>query len=109
MPSTVPGLNQTIISAAGAQSVTPTGPSEYFPITAPGVANITVPAPTVDGIEITFIDEGGHAHTVVCTASLNGGTTNNELTFGGTKGDSVVLYSQGGYWWTKSLVGVTVS
>jgi len=107
--SQVPGLNQTLISSTGAQGVTPTGPAEFFPITAGGVANITVPAPTIDGIEATFIDEGGHAHTIVCTGCLNGGTTNNKLTFGGAAGDSVTLYSRNGSWWTTSLIGVTVS
>lgn len=85
-------------------------------ITAAAVIALTLVAPTVDGLEMLFIDEGGHAHTIVATgagspptAGLNGGTTNNKLTFNGTIGSSVRMVSRNGFWWSASLNGVAVS
>jgi hypothetical protein len=107
-------INRTpnVITAAGA--VTPG--TEYNHINATGAIALTVAAPTVDGQIMSFIDETGHAHTIVCTgagspptAGLNGGTTANTLTFGGTKGDSCQIISRNGFWYTLNLNAVTVS
>jgi hypothetical protein len=110
--SNVPNRTPNVITAAGA--VTPG--TEYNFIDSAGAIALTVAAPVCDGQIMNFIDQGGHAHTVVCTgagspptAGLNAGTTANTLTFGGTKGDSVQIVSQNGFWWTNVLNGVTVS
>ena len=81
-------------------------------------AALTLPAPAVDGQKLVIWDETGHAHTITVaggaktsppSAGLNGGTTNNLLTFGGTVGQSVELTSRNGNWWTTANNGVTVS
>lgn len=107
----VPNQAPNTISAAGAVT-----PSRFNHIIASAAIAMTLAAPTYDGQSVSFIDETGHAHTLVCTgagspptAGLNGGTTSNELTFGGAKGDSVELVSRNGFWWTVVLNGVTVS
>lgn len=109
--SQVPNRTFNLITAAGAVT-----PNEFNSITASGAVALTLAAPTFDGQEATFIDEGGHAHTLVCTgagspptAGLNGGTTYNTLTFGGTKGDSCQLVSRNGFWYAYNLNGVTAS
>lgn len=107
MPST-PNNAPSTISATGAQALTVSAPSTRYSVTAAGVAAMTLAAPDRDGIELVFIDEGGHAHTVVAS-SLNGGTTNNKLTWNGTAGSSAILISRGTNWWTAALNGVAVS
>lgn len=110
MPN-IPNKAPNLISAAGAVT-----PAQFNHITASGAIAMTLAAPTIDGVEVTFTDEGGHAHTLVCTgagspptAGLNGGTTANTLTFGGVKGDACQLISRNGFWWAYCLNGVTVS
>jgi hypothetical protein len=112
--SSVPNLAPIVLSAAGA--VTAVAPYATYAITAAGAIALTLAAPTEDGIELTLVDEGGHAHTLVATgagspptAGLNGGTTNNKLTWNGTAGSGAVIYSRNGFWWTISLNGVAVS
>jgi hypothetical protein len=111
MPN-VANRNPNVITAAGA---VPPGAGLNH-IAATGAVALTVAQSTVDGQEMTFLDEGGHAHTVVCTgagspptAGLNGGTTANTLTFGATKGSSVTIIARNGFWWSTALNGVTVS
>lgn len=113
--SNVPGSNRNLITTA-APSIVPPGSNAKYAITYAGVSNIVMPAPIEDDITVLFTDEGGHAHTIVCTgagsppsAGLNGGTTNNKLTFNGTVGSSVELISRNGFWWAYMLNGVAVS
>jgi hypothetical protein len=112
--SNVPNFAPVVLAAAGA--VTAIAPYATYAITAAGAIALTLAAPAEDGIELTFCDEGGHAHTLVCTgagspptAGLNGGTTNNKLTWNGTIGSAATIYSRNGFWWTLPLSGVTVS
>lgn len=112
--SNVPNQAPIVLTAAGA--IVAVAPFATYAITAAAAIALTLAAPVADGIELTFVDEGGHAHTIVCTgagspptAGLNGGTTNNELTFGGTKGNACTIYSRNGFWWTCALASVTVS
>lgn len=108
--SQVPNRNQTVVSASGA--VAP-GDGLYH-ITKAGVAAITLVDPTVDGQRMVFIDEGGHAHTIVVTpdspptVGLNGGVVST-ITFNGTAGSAVELISRNGSWWTGARTGVALT
>lgn len=108
--SNVPNRTPNLITAAGAVT-----PSYLNPITAAGAVALTLAAPTIDGQEVNFIDEGGHAHTVVIsavgsppTAGLNGGGVTT-ATFNGTKGSALSLVSRNGSWWTAVTIGITLS
>jgi hypothetical protein len=61
-----------------------------------------------DGLEITIIDNSGHAHTVTCSA---GGITPSHhlITFNGTQGSFVTLVARNGYWIPVQSSGVTIS
>lgn len=105
--STTPNANQSVLSGDGAVSPAP----GLFHITKAGAAALTLALPTVDGQKLGFIDETGHAHTIVCGGSPANGlnSTHGTLTFGGTVGDSCEIVSRNGLWWTLSLNGVTAS
>jgi hypothetical protein len=61
-----------------------------------------------DGLEITIIDNGGHAHTV--TAPANAITPSHHLiTFNGTQGSFVTLVARNGKWIPVQQSGVTIS
>lgn len=61
-----------------------------------------------DGLEITIIDNSGHAHTV--TAATNVITPAHHLiTFGGTQGSFVTLVARNGKWIPVQQSGVTIS
>ena len=111
----VPNSSRSLITTAN-PSIVPPGAGAKYGITYNGVSNIVLPAPIEDDINLLFTDESGHAHTITCTpagsppsAGLNGGTTNNKLTFNGTPGSSAELISRNGFWWAYMLNGVTVS
>jgi hypothetical protein len=128
VPSTVPNDgsgNSPSINAFDAQyAVTPlaaaTATLTYapglYPINYAGVCAITVTAPIAglpsvggnDGEEMTFIDTGGHAHTITFPANTIA-PSHHLCTFGGTVGArfTVKAFSALGYVGTNS--GVTVS
>lgn len=61
-----------------------------------------------DGLEITIIDNSGHAHTV--TAAANVITPSHHLvTFNGTQGSFVTLVARNGKWLPVQQSGVTIS
>jgi hypothetical protein len=61
-----------------------------------------------DGLEITIIDNGGHAHTV--TAPANAITpAHHLLTFNGTQGSFVTLIARNGKWLPVQQSGVAIS
>lgn len=113
--SQVPNKNPQVITASGA--ISPSSITFLLSGASPPAAMaLTLAAPTVDGLQFDFISQDTYAHTIVCTgagspptAGLNGGTTLNKLTWGGTKGASCTLTSSLGFWWSSNLVGVTVS
>lgn len=103
--STVPNFSQTLLAAAGAITILP--PSATYSFTAAGAIAMTLAAPAADGVVLTFIDEGGHAHTITATGLVNG--AHNVLTFNGTVGSAVELKSRNGNWFSVVLNGVAVS
>ena len=113
--SQVPNSEPQVLSTAGA--ITPTRINFLLSTSSPPAAlALTLAAPTVDGSEYNFISQDTQTHTLTCTgagspptAGLNGGTTNNRLTWNGTKGSSVTLTSYNGFWYSSAINGVTVS
>jgi hypothetical protein len=106
----VAGAN--VVSASGA--VIPGGGN--YVITKAGVAAITLAVPTagsvanggIDGAKMTFIDVGGHAHTVTTPASgING--ADHIATFGGTVGNFIELVAYNGVWYVTASAGITLS
>ena len=66
----------------------------------------TLAAPDRDNIILHIVSLTAQAHVITATDLLNG--DNDTLTFGGAIGDSVILYSLGGEWFTGPLVNVTI-
>lgn len=99
-----------VIKIAGAVS-----PALFNHINAAGALALTLAAPTADGQEINFVDETGHAHTIVIpivgsppTSGLNGGGKST-ITFNGTIGSFCRLIARGLNWWALDQNGVTLS
>lgn len=99
----IPNRAPNLLAASGA--IPPV--AGLFHITKSTAAALTLAAPDPDGIQMTVLDETGHAHTIVCSASLNGSLST--VTFNGTKGSAVDLISRGGAWWTGPFQGVALS
>lgn len=61
-----------------------------------------------DGLEITIIDNSGHAHTVTCSAGVIT-PSHHLITFNGTQGSFVTLVARNGKWLPVQSSGVTIS
>jgi hypothetical protein len=61
-----------------------------------------------DGLDITIIDNGGHAHTVT-TAASKIVPAHHLVTFNGTQGSFVTLVARNGVWLVLASSGVTIS
>lgn len=98
LPNAGPSLQTTIysIDTAGVDAITLTTPVAG----GPGTGD--------DGKTLTFIDTGGHAHTITCAASTIV-PSHHLVTFGGTAGAVVTLRALGGLWYPSFSTGVTVS
>ena len=109
--SSVPNSAPNVITANGAIT-----PGKFNNINAAGaLSSLTLAPPSIDGAEIWFTDETGHAHVITVspvgsppTAGLNGGS-NSTMTWNGTKGSSIGLMSRNGSWYTLPTTGVTVA
>jgi hypothetical protein len=69
---------------------------------------MTLAAPAADGQEIDVVDGVGQDHTLTATSLVNGGGK-SLLTWGGTIGSTLGLIAYNGYWWVKSLQGVSIT
>lgn len=99
------------IAADGAISV-PSVNTTYF-ITKAGVAAMTIVNPTTsthDGLTLTFVSTTASAHTLTrATTGFNdAGASGDVATFGGAKGDNIVIVAYAGKWYVKSSVNVTL-
>lgn len=108
--SSIPNRTPNVITAAGAVS-----PALFNHINAAGNLALTLAAPIADGQEVNFVDETGHAHTLVIgivgsppTSGLNSGLKST-ITFNGTAGSFVRLVSRGLNWWALDQNGVSLS
>lgn len=61
-----------------------------------------------DGLEITIVDNSGHAHTVTTAAGVII-PAHHLCTFNGTQGSFITLVARNGKWIPVQLSGVTVS
>lgn len=87
------------VTADGAITV-PSGNTTYF-ITKAGVAAMTLADPTAtthDGLRLTFISVGAHAHTLDLVTGINGGAA-DVGTWGGAAGDGVVIEAYQAKWY----------
>lgn len=83
-------------------------------ITKATAAALTLAAPTAgvdDGKQLTIIDTYGAAHTVTQTSpGFNAGSTSSDVgTFGGAKGDGLMLLAFQGVWLVLNNVNVTLA
>lgn len=66
-------------------------------------------AGTNDGMEITAIDETGHAHVITnASTGFNNKGSSGTITFGGTIGSRVTIYPDNGQLWAQGS-GVTIA
>ena len=81
-------------------------------ITKGGVAALTLENPSADqnGHVMTIVSATAHAHTVTNTSGFNdGGTASDVATFGGAKGDAMVIVAFNQRWYTLTLRNVTLA
>lgn len=103
----------TAVTANGAISI-PSGNTTYA-ITKAGVAAMTLANPTAtthDGLRLTFIATTANAHTLDNSAGAgfnDGGAGSDVGTFGGDKGDNIVIEAYQGKWYVVSKVNVTLA
>lgn len=74
-----------------------------------GVLAATLAAPTdpdMNGQAVKIVSQTAQAHVITATNLING--NNDTLTWGGAVGDMVVLYADGGEWFSGELINVTV-
>jgi hypothetical protein len=95
--STPPICGTSFIETAGVDACTLAAPATGSPSSGGN-----------DGLEITIIDNSGHAHTV--TTAANGITPAHHLaTFNGTQGSFITFLARNGKWIPVQSTGVTVS
>lgn len=108
------GLNPVVnVTADGAITI-PAGNTSYM-ITKAGVAAMTIANPTAtthDGLRLTFMATSANAHTLsnAAGAGFNGGGAASDIgTYGGAKGDNIVIEAYQGVWYVVSKVNVTLA
>lgn len=111
---TILGLRPIVnVSADGAITI-PSGDTAYY-ITKAGVAAMTIANPTAtthDGLKLEFISTTANAHTLsnAAGAGFNGGGAASDIgTYGGAKGDNIVIEAYQGVWYVVSKVNVTLA
>jgi hypothetical protein len=101
------------VTADGAISIPSVNTSYY--ITKAGVAAMTIANPTAtthDGLQLTFMATTANAHTLsnAAGAGFNDGGAGSDIgTFGGAKGDNIVIEAYQGKWYVVSKVNVTLA
>src|SRR6185312_8502997 len=80
-------------------------------VTTNGVDAMTLATPTAgtnDGLELTVISTGAHAHTVTTAANkING--ADDTATFAAAAGNGFTFVAYNGIWYTKNLTGITLT
>jgi len=99
------------LSAATSTPICGTSFIETAGVDATTLATPVAGAPSAggnDGLEITIVDNGGHAHTVTTAANVI--TPSHHLaTFNGTQGSFVTFVARNGKWLPIQSSGVTIS
>lgn len=97
--------NQTVTPIVGTSFIETAG------VDATTLATPVAGAPSAggnDGLEITIVDNSGHAHTVT-TASNIIVPSHHLATFNGTRGSFVTFIARNGVWLVLASSGVTIS
>lgn len=116
------GTTDVITGGGGSLSQPPGGAVSTVPICGTsfietgGVDACTLATPVAgapsaggnDGLEITIIDNSGHAHTVTAAAGVIT-PAHHLITFNGTQGSFVTLVARNGKWIPVQQSGVTIS
>lgn len=104
------GASGPIVVLSGATDAVPINAGTAI-VTTNGVDAMTLATPaagTNDGLELTVISTGAHAHTVTTAANkING--ADDTATFGAAAGNGFTFVAYGGIWYAKNLTGVTLS
>ena len=75
-----------------------------------GAYSLAAPGALDDGKVLTLLATSANAHVVTSpVVGFNAKGSSGTCTFGGAKGDSVVLVALGGNWYTKAKINVTVA
>lgn len=104
------GQSAYVLKLSGATDAIPVNAGTVV-VTSAGVDAMTLATPvagTNDGLELTVISAGAHAHTITTAANkING--ADDTATFAAAAGNSITLVAYGGIWYAKNLTGVTLS
>lgn len=101
------------VTADGAITIPSSNTTFYC--TKAGVAAMTIANPTAtthDGLRLTFIATTANANTLSNAAGAgfnDGGAASDVGTFGGAKGDNIVIEAYQGKWYVVSKVNVTLA
>jgi hypothetical protein len=106
-----------VLNVPASVSVTPTTPicgTSFIESTVVDACTLATPvagSPAAggnDGLEITVVDNGGHAHTVT-TAANKITPSHHIITFNGTQGSFITLIARNGFWIPVQQSGVTIT
>lgn len=110
-----PVFKNTISAVTADGAITIPSGNKTFAITKAGVAAMTLANPTStthDGLRLTFVATTANAHTLsnAAGAGFNDGGAGSDIgTFGGAKGDNIVIEAYQGKWYVVSKVNVTLA
>lgn len=103
-----PGGVARVPVAIAASGAVPASPGADYIITDPGVAALTLAAPTANGTTITISSATAFAHTLTATGLLQTGTAAvNVATFAAFAGAGLSLRAYNGKWIVTSSTGVS--
>lgn len=108
---------ETVLAVAtvGANAIAIPAFSQTIDITAAGVSAMTLANPTAtthDGVRLTFMSTTANAHTLsnAAGAGFNGGGAATDIgTFGGAKGDNIIVEAYQGVWYVVTKTNVTLA
>lgn len=101
-------------SSVGVTPATPICGTSFIESTVVDACTLATPvagAPSAggnDGLEITIVDNSGHAHTVT-TAANKITPSHHIITFNGTQGSFITLIGRNGFWLPVQQSGVTIT
>lgn len=109
------GTVNSVVAVTADGAITIPSVNTTYNITKAGVAAMTLANPTAtthDGLRLTFMSNTANAHTLSNAggAGFNDGGSGSDVgTFGGAKGDNIVVQAYQGKWYVVSKVNVTLA
>lgn len=114
--TTLTAKNAIVVnSTVGANAISIPNGDKTIMITAAGVSAMTIANPTAgthDGLRLTFLSITAQAHTLdnSAGAGFNAGGAGSDIgTFGGARGDNMVIEAYNGAWYVVSKTNVTLA